>query len=199
MKRGKNNKKLPLRKPDNRNVSYSGPSVLKGLILYRKICKLHLCKHLVIMKYTSEIIIDRPREEVINKLDNAENMQHWQRGLIKYEFTHGTPGEEGAQMALEYQMGKRNMVLTETIIKNNFPSEFHANYDAKGVHNIQRNFFHEINANSTKWVSETEFQFSGFGMKLMGFLMPGVFKKQSMKYLVDFKNFVENGDSVKDS
>jgi hypothetical protein len=28
-------------------------------------------------------------------------------------------------------------------------------------------------------------------MKIIGFLMPGAFKKQSMKYLVAFKEFVE--------
>jgi len=37
------------------------------------------------MKYTSKIIINLPREEVIKKLDNAENMKHWQRGLIAYD------------------------------------------------------------------------------------------------------------------
>lgn len=148
------------------------------------------------MKYTSEIIIDLPREEVIHKLDNPENMKHWQKGLKSYTFTEGTPGKEGAKMELEYQMGKRNMVLTETITKNEFPEEFHANYDTKGVHNVQRNYFHEMDGNRTKWVSESEFQFQSFGMKVMAFLMPGAFKKQSLKYLKDFKNFAESGTSV---
>ena len=148
------------------------------------------------MKYTTEIIIALPREEVIKKLDNPDNMKHWQRGLVNYKLLDGTPGKEGAKMELEYQMGKRNMVLTETIIKNDFPSEFHATYDTKGVHNIQQNFFHETGDGKTRWVSESEFQFAGFGMKLMGFLMPGAFKKQSLKYLNDFKNFAENGTSV---
>ena len=148
------------------------------------------------MKYTSEITINLPREQVIKKLDNPENMKHWQRGLISYKVSGNTPGKEGAKMELEYQMGKRNMKLTETIIKNNFPEEFNAHYDAKGVHNIQNNTFEKVDENTTKWVSETEFQFSGFGMKVMGFLMPGAFKKQSKKYLMDFKNFAENGISV---
>lgn len=150
------------------------------------------------MKYTTEVIIDLPREEVIKKLDNADNMKYWQRGLKNYEFLEGTPGKEGAKMKLEYLMGKREVTLTETITKNTFPTEFHANYDTKGVHNIQRNFFHEVDGNKTKWVSESEFQFAGFGMKLMGWLMPGAFKKQSQKYLNDFKNFAENGTSVTD-
>ncbi len=148
------------------------------------------------MKYTSEIIINLPREEVIKKLDNPDNMKHWQRGLVGYEILNGSPGTEGARMRLEYKMGKRDLVLTETILKNKFPEEFHATYDTKGVHNIQQNLFQEVDSNTTKWISRTEFQFEGFGMKMMGWLMPGAFKKQSMKYLQDFKNFAENGTSV---
>lgn len=148
------------------------------------------------MKYTTEILINLPREEVIKKLDNPENMKHWQRGLVNYEILKGAPGTEGAQMKLTYKMGKRDMVLTETIIKNKFPEEFHATYDTKGVHNVQQNYFTEVESGKTRWTSESEFQFAGFGMKMMGFLMPGAFKKQSLKYLTDFKNFAENGTSV---
>ena len=151
------------------------------------------------MKYTCEITIDRPLAEVIEKMDNAENMKHWQRGLLGYEFTEGEPGQEGSKMRLNYKMGKREMSLTETIIKRNFPNEFHANYDTKGVHNIQENFFNETADGKTSWRSETEFQFQGFGMKLMGWLMPGAFKKQSLKYMNDFKAFVEDGTSVAES
>ena len=148
------------------------------------------------MKYTSEIIINLPREEVIKKLDSPENMKHWQKGLVSYELLSEDPLAVGAKMTLEYKMGRRNLVLTETLIKYDFPNEFHANYDAKSVHNIQKNFFHEIDPNTTKWVSENEFQFGSLMMKIVGFLMPGAFKKQSIAYLNDFKNFAERGISV---
>ena len=45
-------------------------------------------------------------------------------------------------------------------------------------------------------MSKCEFQPSGFMMKTMALLMPGAFKKQSKKYMIDFKNFVEKGTSV---
>lgn len=151
------------------------------------------------MKYTCEITIDLPRDEVIKKLDSAENMKHWLKGLINYEFLDENPGEVGSKMKQEYQIGKRNMVMIETIIKNNFPNEFHASYDAKGVHNVQKNYFEEVGPNTTKWVSESEFKFGSLGMKMMSFIMPGAFKKQSLKYLKDFKNFAENGISVSES
>lgn len=88
------------------------------------------------------------------------------------------------------------MTMVETIIKRNFPAEFHATYDTKGVHNIQKNYFKELDADRCMWVSESEFQFSSLPLKLMGWLMPGAFRKQSLKYLSDFKRFAEEGVSV---
>ncbi len=150
------------------------------------------------MKYTTEIVVDVPREEFIKKMDDSDNMKHWQRGLIGYEQLSVNPGQEGSRMSLSYEMGKRKMDMVETIIKRNLPEEIHMTYDTKGVHNIQKNYFKEENG-STRWISESEFQFSGLGMKLMGFLMPGAFKKQSLKYMQDFKAFAENGTSVLNS
>ncbi|RNC87448.1 MAG: SRPBCC family protein [Allomuricauda sp.] len=149
------------------------------------------------MKYTTEIVVDLPRDAFIEKLDNADNMKHWMRGLVSHEFLSGEPGQEGARMNMKFKMGKREMEMVETIIKRNFPDEFHATYDAQGVHNIQKNYFKD-EGSKTRWISESEFQFSKIGMKFMAFLMPGAFKKQSMKYAQDFKNFAENGVSVAD-
>ena len=150
------------------------------------------------MKYTTEIVVDVPREEFIKKMDDPDNMKHWQQGLIGYEQLSASPGQEGSRMSLSYEMGKRKMDLVETIIKKDLPEEIHMTYETKGVHNIQKNYFKE-EGEKTRWVSESEFQFSGFGMKLMGFLMPGAFKKQSLEYMQDFKAFAENGTSVLNS
>jgi hypothetical protein len=136
---------------------------------------------------------------MLTLLDDPQNMKHWQRGLKSFRQLSGEPGEEGAQMELEYLMGKRHLLLVETVIKRNFPEEFHLTYDAKGVHNIQKNYFEVTSERGCKWISESEFQFSSFPMKLMGWLMPGAFKKQSLAYLSDFKNFAETGASVTES
>ena len=148
------------------------------------------------MKYAHEITIDLPLEETIKKMDNPENMKHWQRGLQEYQILKGKSGEEGAQMKLRYKMGKRELEMVETVERNNFPNEFHATYDAKNVHNIQKNFFSKTSDGKTLWRSESEFHMSGFMLKTMATLMPGMFKKQSYKYMQDFKNFAENGTSV---
>jgi len=148
------------------------------------------------MKYIVQIQIALPRDEVIKKLDNPDNMKHWQRGLIGFTLLEGTPGEVGSTMELNYLMGKRKMTMIETITKNDFPNEFHATYHTQGVLNFQENYFRENDYGTTEWISHSEFQFKGFGMKLVGWLFPSAFKKQSLKYLTDFKNFAEKGTSV---
>lgn len=148
------------------------------------------------LNYTLEIVINKPREEVAQKMADPKNMPHWQRGFISLEPMEGEPGKEGSTTKLNYKMGKREVEMIETILKNDLPREFNATFDANGVHNIQHNRFEEIDANTTKWVSESEFQFGNFVMKAMGWLAPGAFKKQSRKYIEDFKAFVEEGKKV---
>ena len=148
------------------------------------------------MKYSNSVIIEKPLDEVIQKIDNIDNIKHWQRGLTSAEHLSGTPGEIGAKMKMMYKFGKREMELIETITKRNFPHEFNATYDAKGMHNIQQNLFEELPDGTTKWTSNSEFQASSFLLKAMIFFMPGAFKKQSLQYMNDFKKFAETGFSA---
>ena len=142
------------------------------------------------MKYTCKIEINRPIHEVIELFDNVDNMYQWMKGLQSVEPISGVQGEVGAQMKLVFEMGKRKIEMIETITVKDLPREFSGTYDAKGVHNIVKNFFEPISDFKTLYITEQEFQFSGF-MKVIGFLFPGAFKKQSMKYLEDFKEFVD--------
>ncbi|MBT8295785.1 MAG: SRPBCC family protein [Gramella sp.] len=147
------------------------------------------------MKYHQEITINKPRKEVVAKFSNPDNMKHWQRGFIFIKPINGNPGEDGSQNLLKYKMGKREVEMPETIIKNDLPQEFNATYEAKGVYNYQVNKFSPTLEKTTLWSSYSEFEFNGF-MKLIGWFMPGAFKKQSRKYMEDFKAFVEDGKSV---
>ncbi|WP_026933788.1 SRPBCC family protein [Christiangramia echinicola] len=149
------------------------------------------------MKYIQEITINKPRKEVVEKYSNPDNMKHWQRGFVFMKPINGKTGEEGSQNLLKYDMGKREIEMTETIIKNNLPDEYSATYEAKGVYNYQINKFSPTMEKNTLWVTDNKFKFSGF-MKLFGWFMPGAFKKQSRKYMEDFKAFVEDGKSVLD-
>lgn len=152
-----------------------------------------------VMKYTVEILVEIPLEDFIKKFDNHANMKYWQRGLESFEHLHGNPGQVGAQMILNYKFGNRKISLTETITKSKFPNVFHVNYDTKGLHNIQRNYFKTTPQNHTQWISENEFIPISFAMRMMTLLIPSGFKKQSMLYLTDFKNFAEKGITVQNA
>jgi hypothetical protein len=151
------------------------------------------------MKYTSEIIIGLPLDKFMEKMDNSENMKHWQKGLVSYEQLEGKPGEVGAKMKLSYKFKKREMELIETITHKKLPNEFNMTYTTKGMKNHVENLFEQTPEGQTKWTSNTEFIPQNFMMKLMTTFMKGAFKKQSMKYMLDFKNFAENGVSVADA
>ncbi|WP_422362317.1 SRPBCC family protein [Reichenbachiella sp.] len=143
------------------------------------------------MKYTVDIIIDLPRPKVITLFDNPDNMYKWQPDLVSFDHLSGDPGQPGAKSKLHYKMGKRDIEMIETVTKNELPDEMSGTYETKGVFNIISNRFEEVGEKQTRWVSENEFQFSGF-MKLMGIFMKGAFPKQTLKFMKQFKTFAEN-------
>lgn len=144
----------------------------------------------IYVKYESEIMINLPRARVVELFDDPANLPKWQKGLQRFEPISGTPGQPGAKSKLVFDMNGRTLEMTETVLTRNLPHEFSASYEASGVLNVGKNFFHEAGPNQTRYVSEQEFQFSGM-MKLVAFFMGGSFKKQSLAYLQDFKTFAE--------
>ena len=143
------------------------------------------------MKYSAEVEINQPVNKVVELFDNPNNMKKWMEGLQSFETISGTPGQEGAKSKLHFKMGKREIEMLETITKRNLPEEFNETYEAKGVFNIAKKSFIPFDENRTKYVTEQEFQFKGF-MKLMGAVIPGAFKKQTLRYMNAFKEFAEN-------
>ena len=55
----------------------------------------------------------------------------------------------------------------------------------------------EVGSETMLWASKNEYRFSGLLMRLMGFLMPGAFRKQSQQHMQDFKAFAEQGNDVR--
>ena len=143
------------------------------------------------MKYTVSIVVKKPKEEVIELFHNPEFYPKWMHGLQKHEVVKGASGKEGTISKFYFKMGKREMEMEEEVLKNNLPDEYIVSYNAKNVYNKVCSRFEELSDGKTRVYNDQEFQFKGF-MKLMGWMMPGAFKKQSKKYLADFKNFIEN-------
>lgn len=141
------------------------------------------------MKYKTEVTIDLPRDRVVELFDSRENMYKWQEGLKSDEHLEGEPGQPGAKMKLVYDQNGRSMELTETITVRNLPEEFSAVYEAPNMWNLNKNFLYD-EGDKTRWVTDTEFKASGF-MKVFVFFLPGMFKRQTLKTMNDFKAFAE--------
>ena len=143
------------------------------------------------MKYSVSIDIDLPRDRVVELFDNPDNMKHWMPGLVSFETFEGTPGQPGARSRLKFDMGKRKIEMVETISENQLPDRMTGTYETKGVWNSVEMEFDELEGGRTRITNTSDFQFDGFGMKVFSWLMPGMFKKQSLSYLKNFKAFAE--------
>ena len=145
------------------------------------------------MKFTCTVEIQKPLNETVNLWNNFENLKEWQDGFEGIEHISGTQGEPGAKTKMFYSSGKRKIILEETVIVNNLPEEFTGRYEAKEMVNTMKNSFSSKSDNSTIWTAEIEYsEFRGFIPKLMSKLMPGMFKKQTQKWLDQFKTFAES-------
>lgn len=147
------------------------------------------------MKYSVDVDIDLPRDRVIELFDNADNMPKWQPELISFKPLSGEPGQVGSTSQLVYKMGEKELEMIETITERKLPNLLSGTYEAKGVYNEVSMEFTSLSAHKTKLTSNNIFRFSGF-MAIMSFFMKGAFKKQTLKYLVLFKEFAESSSNA---
>lgn len=148
------------------------------------------------MKYQVEMIIDLPKEKVTELICNPNNMSKWQEGFVEMEHVKGSPGEAGGVSKMRYKMGKREIEMVETIESINLPHAFTMIYESDMAWNRHVDTFEDVDGGTkTLWKANNEFRFKGV-MKLMAWMMKGMFKKQSLKFMNDFKNFAEKGVDV---
>lgn len=149
------------------------------------------------MKYITEIVVDKPIEEVMDLFKNADNLKHWQSGLQSTKLLKGKSGEEGAKRKLEINIEGRQVSMIETITKCELPHHWHARYTTDNMRSFQENYFEAKGKNQTYWKTTSRFEFQGY-MRIVGSVLPGIFKRRSERVMKDFKAFAEQGISVQD-
>ncbi|MCB1910075.1 MAG: SRPBCC family protein [Rhodocyclaceae bacterium] len=143
-----------------------------------------------LMKYTLKLTIDSPRENVCKLFGNPQNWSKWQGTFVGYESISGDAGYAGSKTKLIHKFGKRQTEMVETVEANNLPEEMVCIYEAPSAWNRVVYRFKEISPQETELEFESEFKCSGF-LKILAFLMPGMFKRASQKDMNAFKKFVE--------
>lgn len=160
------------------------------------------------MKYTVSIEIAKPLQEVAQLLADPALIPKWLRGVILHEPLEGIHGHVGTRSRIVMQMGQQEFEVTETITRrepadlHNIPKGsvvyFERELVSEGMWSAACERLTEAGAETTLWVSENEYRFSGLIMWLVGFLMPGTFRKQSLQHMQDFKAFAEHGTDVRE-
>jgi hypothetical protein len=141
------------------------------------------------MKFTCTIDINSPKNTVAEMFSNPDNLQYVQEGFISKTLISGKEGEEGAVSKMVYE----KLELIETIIKNDLPDEFKALYEHKYTINTMKVQFIVLNDHKTRYNSEIHYtKFNGFMINLMAKLFPSFFKKQVLKWMQLFKEYVES-------
>ena len=145
------------------------------------------------MKYQGYIDIHQNRKIVVAAFMNPAYLKEYQDGFQKKEVISGNAGEEGCVSKMHYQYANREMVLTETIVKNQLPEYFEAFYHHEHMDNTMKVSFVEIDANTTRYNYEYEYtRLSWIMPKLIGILFPNVYRKQGEKWFQQFKTFTES-------
>ncbi|MFI6902074.1 SRPBCC family protein [Nonomuraea sp. NPDC050394] len=162
-----------------------------------------------VMKYTVSIEIALPRERVVQLLADPVHLPMWLRGLVLHEPLSGVHGRVGTKSRVVMRAGRQEFEGTETITRREsadlreIPMGSVVHFDreivGEGMWSAVRERLTEAGPETTLWVSESEYRFSGVLMRLVGLLMPGAFRKQSRQHMQDFKAFAELGKDVREA
>ena len=144
------------------------------------------------MKYTCKLVINLPRERVIELFDDPDNLVEWMEGLQSFEHVSGRPGRPGAKSRLTFARDDGGTFeMIETLTRNNLPDEMSGTYETAGVLNVIENRFVADGRNRTRWIARNEFRFEGF-MRIASWFMWPLFKRQSLSIMRAFKVFAES-------
>ena len=143
------------------------------------------------MPYRLELDLDLPRTRVVELFLDPGNLSDWQPDLVSFEHVSGeSPRAVGAKNRQVHRMGRREVEMIETITEHDYPERFSATYEADKVWNLIENRFTELGPEKTRWVLDCEFKCGGM-VRVMAFLMPGMFRRQTMKFMEMFKDYAE--------
>ena len=146
------------------------------------------------MKFTCSVEIDLQKDKVVTLWKDPENLKHWQDNFKGFEHLSDNPESVGAKSMLYYNMkGGKTMELEETILEWNMPHAMEGEYVHRHMTNRMRNTFQELGPEKTVWTADITYtKFNGLFMKLFAMVGKGMFRKQTQKWLNQFKEFAES-------
>lgn len=144
------------------------------------------------MKFKCSVEIESPIERVVQLFLDQSQRAEWQDGYLRAEPVSGSPGEVGSVTRLFFESKRHKMELLETILAKDLPHEITGKYEHTHMVNTMRSRFTALGPARTRYDAEVHYtRFNGLMPKLMAKLMPGMFRKQTQKWLDQFKALAE--------
>lgn len=144
------------------------------------------------MKYTCTVEIPLERDECVRLWLDETKFEEWQEGFQYRNWKEGEANQVGSKSDILILQGKQKIELEETILENHLPEYILGKYVHRHMTNTQKTSFKALSPNSTLMTSEVEYTaFHTFAPKFFAWLFPGMFKKQSQKWLDQFKLMAE--------
>ena len=144
------------------------------------------------MKYTCSIEVPLSRDECIKLWLDESKFNKWQDGFQYKKWTKGAPNKKNSTADILIIQGNRKIELEELVTDNNLPNYIEGIYRHLHMTNTQKVSFEILSPQVTLIRSEVEYtKFNGFVPKMMAKFFPGMFKKQSQKWLDQFKLLAE--------
>jgi hypothetical protein len=117
----------------------------------------------------------------------------WQDGFKSITHLSGEPEAVGSKYRFLYSNKGKEFELIETILVNDLPKEFVGQYEHIHMTNTMKNTFQEVRPGVTLWNAEIEYTIlKGFVIKMIAKIFPSMFRKQTQKWLNQFKTFAES-------
>lgn len=142
------------------------------------------------MKTRAEIVIDRPRQHVVELITNPDNTSKWQSALKTIELVSGEADQVGAKSRVVFEASGFRLELIETVIRHSPPDLFASSFEARGVTNVVENRFYEMEVGRTRWVMDNTLHLGGVLSFAERFLR-NLVAKQTVETMKQFKSFAE--------
>ncbi len=142
------------------------------------------------MKSTSEVIINRPREEVLALIMQPGNFAKWQPGVSTFKLISGQQGQPGARAKVVIETHGLKLEMTETIVERRMPEMYSLKYEGRGVKNFVENRFYEVGPGQTRWVMVNTLDVSPL-MVMVAPVIQDIVTKQNVESMQRFKAWAE--------
>ena len=148
------------------------------------------------LSYYEEIIINSDIENVIVLHEDPQFLGNYMNGFIAFESIKGEARKTGSisEISMIFNSNEsvtRKVIVKEEVISNNLPNQKVICLNSGSVKNIITYRFIKLSDNKTQFFRDHKYEFNTY-MKVYSFFMSRKIKRESYKYLKNFKNFVEN-------